>query len=216
MGPKTMKNLYENIINGIENWLDNIHSSYGIAPTTTLVILGILLVLLIFMISNGKKHKKLRKMAEQNQAAAIYLKDNMDSVLEGMGAIEDTLMDFGDKLEDMEQKSVRQPAGQAAASNPNPSIIYIDNRQGATGGKVDTEEILGNINRVSPVGFEKAMEEPEPVAFAQEDIGIPFEEDEEFEVKEVEPRAIYTDRTSGVSKSGKEYTLEQLQKQIKD
>lgn len=240
MGNKSMKNLWENITNSIEKWLDNLQADWGIAPSTTLVIIGILLVLLIFMISNAKKHKKLKKMAEQNQAAAQYLKDNMDVVLEGMDSIEDSLMDLGDKLVEMEksnelQNQMHDVKGQNQSTQvqgQTPSIIYIDNRQGASSDRVKPEEILKNVSDISANSLEqirdKAKNEIAP-EFKGANKESPFEyvenetqvEDEiqageEIQVKETTPRAIYTDRTSGVSKSGKEYTLEQLQKQIKE
>ena len=216
-----MGKLFENLGKSIENWLLHLQDSYGISPGTTLLLAVILLVLLIFIISNGSKHKKLKKMAEQNQAAAMYLKENMDEVLGGMDSIEGTLINFGEKLGAIEKKK------KESAPSQNPSIIYIDNRQGTSCEKANEEEILENINRVSNQKTEdpgKDFEEKND-NFIGEDYAPGYGTNQLFDIKETmpeftpketEPRAIYTDRLSGVSKSGKEYTLEQLRKQIKD
>ena len=148
--------------------------SIGADPAIGIAICVMIILLLIILISDGRKHRKMIRLAKENS-------QNIDMKLDYL------VQKIGEEKEKEKDKG--------------PGVIYIDNRQV----KEVTEKAQEIVDKVNEdLGYENLMKD-----LVQMQKG-------EIEVTPMGKRSMYTDRETGISKNGTEYTLEQLDKQIRD
>lgn len=207
---------------------------YGIEPAVTIVLAALILIGLMVIICNMRKHRKLKKAINTNAADIEDANQSIDDIYDSIDILSKNIESFDDKLQRVEDnisKSQEVDKDQEMGRRFGPEIIYIDNRQMAGSkpqGQPDKEEIMDNIDSIMTNLPEERQSQPRVITRCDEDLLIeknhpmpsPTDFNEKLSPEKLEEKGnrptVYKDRNSGVSKSGVEYTLEQLQKQIKD
>lgn len=213
--------LYNNVRFGIYN----LKIEYGIEPAVTVALAALILIILIIIIVAMARHRKIKKKINDNADAIKETRESLHVICDSIDSLTKNVEDLDEKLGEtqerlleteeglaLQEEAARQVAKQPNYSRSGPDIIYIDNRKMSEPQKAEDEDIISNIDSaISALVESKELvkEAPKPSDFDMK-ITDPNNQDKQG------VRAIYRDRNSGISKSGVEYTLEQLQKQIKE
>ncbi len=207
---------------------------YGIEPAVTIVLAALILIGLVAIVCNMAKHRKFKKAIKANEADIEGANQSIDNIYDSIDNLSKNIELFDDKLQRVENRvSKSEEAGkdQDTGRRFGPEIIYIDNRQmvgDKQPDKSDKEEIMANIDAVMTNSPDNGQSQTRVITRNDEIISAdkihtmpsPTDFDEKLSPGKLEEKGdrptVYKDRNSGISKSGVEYTLEQLQKQIKD
>ncbi len=223
---ETINKLFQQLYSTVEIWLQDLQKNFGIEPAVSIVFACVIFVLLILILRNGRKHRKLKKMVKASD-------EKIDKISQGIEDTNRKIENAEAKIEQVSQElAKRQSEGSKQSNDSKPGIIYIDYRQNVAGAEArpnpaqsiqeNVDNIMDHISGVEPkvpeVAVDSVMEMVKDLADMQPenkdfDVVIPTEEIVEKVEKTV---SHFNDRMTGMSKSGKEYTEEELKKQIKD